>query len=355
MSRARCPRIWQAEAVGDARLSPADRASFERHLESCRECAEERAGLSRLRRVASRLPVLESTPLRRRFLHQELLRRANERSIGENQTNSRPRWLLLVLAAMASVVIGVGVLMRPASESSGPVSEALGEPQYRIVASQQGRWHTTQRGRALRLALSKGIFTVEVGKLQQGQSFVLELPDGELEVRGTQFRVEVESKTLRVEVHEGLVELRLRGQPELALGAGDAWPKAPETPETPEIAAPEPSAPALEAKPPSVREFKAAKPAPDSASEPSSRAQEYAVAMAAFSRADFATAEQLFLEFEGRYPASSHVEDLLFLRALCRLRRGDPSGARALAHDYLSRYPSGFRAEDAKRLLLSSK
>jgi TolA-binding protein len=72
--------------------------------------------------------------------------------------------------------------------------------------------------------------------------------------------------------------------------------------------------------------------------------------MATFSRGDFATAEQLFLAFEARHPQSAHVEDTLFLRSLCRLRRGDESGARAIASEYLRRYPTGFRAEDARRM-----
>jgi len=72
--------------------------------------------------------------------------------------------------------------------------------------------------------------------------------------------------------------------------------------------------------------------------------------MATFSRGDFATAEQLLVAFEARYPQSAHLEDTLFLRAVCRLRRGDESGARALARDYLRRYPNGFRAQEAGRM-----
>jgi outer membrane protein assembly factor BamD (BamD/ComL family) len=73
--------------------------------------------------------------------------------------------------------------------------------------------------------------------------------------------------------------------------------------------------------------------------------------MASFSRGDFATAEQLFQRFEAQHPQSSQVEDSLFLRALARLRRGDEVGARALAAEYLRRYPNGFRADEAARVV----
>jgi TolA-binding protein len=73
--------------------------------------------------------------------------------------------------------------------------------------------------------------------------------------------------------------------------------------------------------------------------------------MASFSRGDFATAEQLFERFEAQHPQSSQVEDSLFLRAVARLRRGDGPGAQSLAAQYLRRYPSGFRAHEAQRIV----
>ena len=85
-------------------------------------------------------------------------------------------------------------------------------------------------------------------------------------------------------------------------------------------------------------------------SVPSAAARDFALAMSAFSRGDFGTAERLFRAFEQRYPTNPHAEDVLFLRALGRSRRGDPSGARLLAREYLQRYPGGFRAEEARQM-----
>jgi anti-sigma factor RsiW len=76
-----CARLWQAEAVLDGVLSRADAASFERHSATCAECTAERAALVRLASLGERMPTLEVTPLRRRALHHELLRRANEASV----------------------------------------------------------------------------------------------------------------------------------------------------------------------------------------------------------------------------------------------------------------------------------
>ena len=100
----------------------------------------------------------------------------------------------------------------------------------------------------------------------------------------------------------------------------------------------------------------AATPAPSAPARPVATGAEppggdFAVAMASFSRGDFATAEQLFERFEAQHPQSSQVEDSLFLRAVARLRRGDGPGARSLAAQYVRRYPSGFRADEAKRIV----
>ena len=85
MSAKPCARVWQAEAVLDGVLSRADAASFERHAATCAECTAERAALSKLANVAGRMPTQEVTALRRRALHNELLRRANELSVGADQ------------------------------------------------------------------------------------------------------------------------------------------------------------------------------------------------------------------------------------------------------------------------------
>jgi TolA-binding protein len=92
------------------------------------------------------------------------------------------------------------------------------------------------------------------------------------------------------------------------------------------------------------------KPAASGDAPVSSAAEDFARAMAVFSRGDYGTAEPLLSAFEARYPHSAHNEDVLFLRALARGRRGDQVGARALAEEYVRLYPKGFRAEEARKM-----
>src|SRR5690606_16961344 len=127
--------------------------------------------------------------------------------------------LLLAGALLAAVGIGFGLR---ASLSGSEVAAALVAPSYRIDVSPGASWQTIEQGAALRLRLGSGTFLLEVDKLTRAQRFVLELPDGELEVVGTRFGVRVEPEgTRRVEVTEGRVALRLRETPPISLGAGE--------------------------------------------------------------------------------------------------------------------------------------
>lgn len=72
--------------------------------------------------------------------------------------------------------------------------------------------------------------------------------------------------------------------------------------------------------------------------------------MAAFGAGDYGQAERLFQDFERHHPKDARREDSTFLRAVARARRGDAEGARAMARQYLDRYPNGLRAPEAERL-----
>jgi len=359
-----CARGWQAEAAEDGRLSPADRASFERHAETCRACARERDGLARLRAVADRVPVLESTPLRRRQMHLSLLQRANQIQLGAERRYKKTFSAALAAAALATFVVA-GVLLlrlpllapRAATQNVLPAAPVLAEPTFEIVTSPEGRWHRARAGASLRLAVARGTYTIFVNPLRAGQRFVVELPDGELEVRGTRFVIDLDSATRRVAVSEGLVVLRLSGHPERSLAAGQAWNAPPPPALLPAGAKEPPASPARDVpKRLAKRATSDGAPQPAAAASGSPSAQlpsgasDFAEAMAAFSRGDFATAERLFVAFEANHPRSGHVEDTTFLRAVARSRRGDLAGARALARAYLQRYPNGFRVKEAEQM-----
>jgi TolA-binding protein len=349
MSARSCPRAWQAEALLDRRIVADDAASFERHVQTCSVCAHELRELARLKDLGQRLPWPKSEPLQRRRQRAELLKRAH----GDDAEPTRWRWSWLVVAALCVLVLS-GVVAERALRRQAP-----GPPNvsYEVLAGSRGAWREVQAGRDVRLQLREGEITVRIARLKAGQSFVLWLPDGELEVRGTVFTVELTSgHTSRVAVREGRVALRLAGHPELLLSAGQVWQAEPVVPPTSSpVVEPAPSAPSAES-PRSTVSSRAApsttRPAaPAVSSAAPSPATDFALAMATFSRGDFASAEQLFQRFEARHPHSSQVEDSSFLRALSRKRRGDTGGAAALAAEYLRRYPNGFRASEAARLV----
>jgi TolA-binding protein len=367
MSARRCPRVWEVEAVLDGCLSQADATSLERHLETCQECRAERRALVQLEALGSRMPSATNTPLRRRALHQSLLRRANGLSGGPTAKSWAVTRLGLALsAAVALLLAGVGSRWVP---RSAPVATAA-EPSFEVSSAPSTRWRIVEHGSAMRLACEAGSLSVAVHKLRPGQRFNISLPDGELEVRGTRFVIEVsEHHTQRLTVTEGRVALRLQNRPELLVSAGQRWTAAPEPDAIAPVVSPPPAESAASASPPLAVPARGnpavAKVTPAAsdratvravshpASDPAavdSAVTDYTEAMAAFSRSDFGTAEQLFSKFELLYPQSSHREDVLFLRALCRSRRGDVAGARALAREYMRQYPGGFRAPDASRL-----
>lgn len=377
-----CHRAWQAEAVFDGGLSKADRASFERHAQRCETCRAELASLERLRALTQRLPGATSRPLGRRALRHALLRRANELAL---TTPSRTPWLTRRSFAWAVglVVVVLGVAM---SWSAWRAPAVVADPSFELAVAPGTRWHVQERGRATRLVCEAGTLTVSVHELEPGQRFLIVLPDGELEVRGTRFVIEVsEHRTRRLTVSEGRVALRLFNRPEVLVAHGEVWTPPEELPvavapppsatssdgpERPQdelelpgheerskaarqVATPRGVAP-LAAREPVAASSAAPTASPDASSTPSAEALDYAEAMSAFSRGDCGAAGHLFTRFERRHPKSAHREDVLFLRALCRAKSGDPAGARALAEEYLRRYPRGFRVPEATRLAGSS-
>lgn len=376
MKRLSCTRAGQAEAVEDGRLSGAERASFERHAASCTECAGELRALVRLRQSAEWLPASTPTPLEHRRQRQALLRRAGELCQRAPVEPRRRRFAAFVLSGALVAAVGIGFGLG-ASRSGTEAPAALAAPTYRLDASPGASWQTIAEGAAHRLRLASGSFMLEVDKLTAVQRFVLELPDGELEVIGTRFGVRVEPEgTRRVEVTEGRVVLRLRDALPISLGAGESWPAEREsaraaTPSSVPAAAPPPvpaaeppSPPKPAAAAPSERSLPIARqtalpetkpalaaPSGEQAAPAGTHNDDFARAVAAFGAGDYGQAERLFQDFERRHPEDARKEDSTFLRAVARARRGDAAGARATARQYLERYPNGLRAREAERLV----
>lgn len=356
MSTAQCTRAWQAEALHDGRLAPADAASFQRHLATCDICQREVEALAQLEAAAERLPALTSTPLEHRRLRHAVLRSAHEAST-EAPRAPKLTWLAalaLALAATGAFVLWPRHASAPEREPPRAHEVASDAPVYQQTASPDVIVHTLERGRVLRLALERGQLELSVTHLRPDQRFIVQLPDGELEVKGTRFIVHSDGvRTTSVRVFDGRVALRLRDRAPALLEAGDAFTApAPERTEPEALRQPVPEPQPTKPRRSEPRTSDVATPralagAPDT---PPPSESAFTRAMAAFSAGDFGHAGALFEEFEREQPRDSRVEDAVFLRAVARARRGDEAGARAIARDYLARFPNGLRKTDAERL-----
>jgi hypothetical protein len=357
-----CTRSWQAEAAEDRRLSDADRASFERHVATCAECERAVRELLSLRKLAARTVAAPSAPLEHRRARNELLRRANELTL--RAPRGAPWRSLAVAAALAALSVAVLVGLRLRRSAPDPAMP-LGEPSYELVTSAGADWRPLERGPRFKLSARRGRFELSVRHLAPGQRFVLVLPDGELEVQGTRFVVEVDGgRTLAVSVTEGRVALRVRerGGALLVLGAGERFSSEP-LPAPPAASAPPPppgTSSAVVAAAPAASDPAPATPFDGTAAAAGSGGREagaesaggaeFKRAMTAFSSGNYGEAEKRFQAFAARHPGDPRAEDATFLSAVASARRGDPDGARALAQAYLARYPHGLRRREAERL-----
>jgi TolA-binding protein len=85
----------------------------------------------------------------------------------------------------------------------------------------------------------------------------------------------------------------------------------------------------------------------DSDADPSG---DFRAAMASLNSGDNASAAARFAEFLARHPQNARAEDAAYLRILAFQRAGNASATRQAAHDYLARYPRGFRHAEAEAL-----
>jgi hypothetical protein len=177
--------------------------------------------------------------------------------------------------------------------------------------------------------VTEGDLRLHVRKQLPGERFLVELPDGEVEVRGTTFEVTVrEGKTTRVHVDEGVVSVRVHGV--FTLSAGETW-NAPSDAPSPRVAT-EPAS-RDEAAVTATRGSSPVAAAPAPEARPShSRAGHEAVADAAVSRPADAAADAEFVEYEraiDAYRLGRFEQSASLMRAFQVRRR--PCCARRLA------------------------
>jgi TolA-binding protein len=358
-----CSRSWELDAYREARLGARDAASFERHLRVCRQCARQKASDDRLRTLAKKLPEppLDALPLlrvRRRILTQAATGRPFRRIVGPGA----------VAIALAAAVGGGWGLHRHAShpENAQRRAEATMLPPRaapaRLFAGDVrpwdgARWSQARDGDFEHVKLEEGTLDVQVRRQGTDERFVVALPDGVLEVRGTRFEVTVhEQHTVGVVVQDGIVELRLAGRPAARLGAGESWNAVAPTQTCPSAVAvsasnssrtdmsPDPSFLSAPSSAPTARPTTPRNVVDDGSSA-------YAAAMQLLGSGKYQDAAAALHAFVVAHPEASVAEDASFLEAVALARAGRIDAAGLAAEHHLASFPGSFHRREAAVLV----
>jgi hypothetical protein len=224
------------------------------------------------------------------------------------------------------------------------------------------------QGAVQHFSLQRGELAAHVAKLHAGQRFIVATPDAEVEVRGTRFRLSVLEQgatcgagtRTRLDVTEGVVQVRARGGETIDVRAGQSWPAdcreepAPSaTPTSTVAAAPAQSTVAPHHSAPQVARLAPSAPstAPALASERGSdltpQNDLFSEAVSQKRSGNVSGALRTFDQLIARYPNAALAENALVERM--RLLGGSSQG-RAEARRYLQLYPHGFAAAEAQKL-----
>jgi hypothetical protein len=324
--KAECDRIWEVDALREGRLSRADAAAHHRHREVCEACRRRFAEDERLAALGRALDAPEPDALRTRRLRASILREA---AVAASPAR---RW---IAPAAFAAALGLGATLYVARHEvparaplAGPVSgdADAGERFAATVTAMPGaRWSRRRDGDVERTMLEEGTIALVVQKRHAGERFLVELPDGEVEVRGTTFELTVRARmTTSIHVEEGVVVFRRPHAPDVVLGEMETW-RAEDT-----------------ASPTVASSKRLATAAPERAAT-----SEYAAAVAAYHAQRYADAAQLFSAFVAAHPQAAEAEDAAFLEASALAHGGNTDAASAAAQRFLGRYPGSFHARDA--------
>ena len=346
-----CDRLWEVDALREGRLAVADAESFERHRRACAECRNRLAHDDRLRALARSLPAPSVDEIAAKRLRARILRDA------AGAPRSRAiSWVAALAAALAAVAAIVGfVALRsqrravPGESASLSASSASSASSAtfaaRVTAAPRAIFSQRRDGAIETVTLDDGAISVTVRPQASSERFVVALPDGEIEVRGTTFTVVAfAGRTTRVRVDEGVVALRIDGEIEMLLHAREEWP-------TPVPAVAASSAPPV-APSPKVASSAALRPTAAVASTAATSASdEYLEAMRLFRAHDYDAAAQAFHAFAAAHPRAPESEDAAFLEASALAYAGRADAAAVIAERFLEKFASSFHARDAAILV----
>jgi hypothetical protein len=215
-----------------------------------------------------------------------------------------------------------------------------------------------------RIRLALGRLDLKVSKQPHSpRSVVVETPDAEVVVRGTEFTVAVGSENdvtvTRVRVTEGAVWVLHHGEREL-LSVGEEWSSNGESKGKVEAAppAPEPTPAVTGAARAPARPAGGSAPNRAAAAAASSLNDEnrmYQAALDARNRGDDRKALDLFAALITRYPEGHYSELAQVERMRALQRTGDRARAAAEARRYLAEHGHEFAREEARGIALGDK
>jgi hypothetical protein len=342
MSASQCPRLFEAEAMRDGRLTGTERMSFERQVALCAACSREMGGLQALAEALRASPRDKTDELHVRRERTRLIAAFDGALVSPERRSALRRLALPATAAV--VIVGLLVLWRARSATPPPqVASAVIHPDGAAV------WSERVEGNREKVVLERGSLWIHVEPSSGEGRLLVVLPDGELEDIGTTFTVSAENDhTTRVVVQEGRIALRLRDRPPRMIDAGETWVADVPAPVACATAAapPElvPSGQPSSRSPPSAATVASAT-APDPSAD-------FRNAMDALDRGDNHVAATNFTVFLERHPRDRRAEDAAYLRVIAFQRSGDVDGMKKAAKEYLRRYPAGFRYAEVERLSL---
>jgi len=356
-----CTRMWEVRAIDEGRLGGADVAAFDRHVRVCASCRAGLAASQELRELARELKPAVPSELD--------LRRLRGRILKDAMTASRVSWPRMALGAV-SVAAAVALIVGLAGRVRGPSADAFAAT---VAAVPGAAWTQARDGGLERVVLVDGDLTFRVRKQGAAERFLVVLPDGEIEVRGTTFEVGVHAgRTARVHVDEGVVMVRVHG--ESVLTAGQSWVAPPEdvpparsvdrvpAPSSVAPVAESPQAPvvSLSAKAPASRSpaakglaGHAGSVAPTGATD--TELFDYERAVGAYRLGKFEQAADLLHSFAVAHPSSSFLDDASFLEASSLASAGHVDAAGVQAARHRARFPGSFHGKDAAILVARAR
>jgi hypothetical protein len=333
MSQA-CP----SEVMLSRALSEGPRPSLTAHLESCARCAKVMAELQQLRDLSRRVPTPPPTQAQIEQARTSMLASLAARSArASHRLEKSPWWrsrrggvtVMATAAAAVAVIALVGWRRHPTlGEQASTEAVAAGSALATFHATVYPRPGARLDRQGSRMddvvRLHDGGARFDVSPLGPGERFRVVAGDGEVEVRGTSFDVDVREDHLSaVRVQHGRVEVRVAGRQPVVVGAHEAWNES-------WNAASQASAPGTAS----------------AATGPTASEEAFVTGWAAFRAGRFSDAIAAFNQMLRLAPDSAMAEDAEYWRAIAFARSQSPAAADELLA-FLRKYPRSAHADDA--------